>query len=274
MNHLMEKYKLCEFCGISTHQIRKYFFKCPKCKNIYNKSYQTIAYEDTYFETEYKKQYGKSYIDDKKNIQLKMQYRLNRIKPILQDFSGKKLLEIGSAAGFFLEIANENGFISKGWEISTYMSEYANQNGNTTIQGNFLDLLDHEKNDQYDVISAFYVIEHFTDQKKIWEGFQRLLKKGGLLLLAVPSYFGPAFYFHKDEWDKNHPKDHYIDYSPYGIKTVCNLFGFKKLLIYTEGLHPERFLLGNVFFLKYFYNIIQKTFNFSDTIYIVLKKSN
>jgi SAM-dependent methyltransferase len=263
---------LCEFCNVLTKNHINGFYRCVTCGNIYNGQYQTTEYEDSYFEVEYKKQYGKSYIEDKPDIQKKMQSRLDCIKPYISSFTDKKLLEAGSAAGFFLEIAREAGFYVKGWEISSYMTKFANQQGNTTIQGNFLNLLEKEHDESYDVIAAFYVIEHFREQNKIWQGFYRLLKKDGLLLLAMPSFFGPAFYFHKKDWVKNHPLDHYIDYSPAGIKKVCNLFGLKLLHIYPEGLHPERFLLGNTFFLKYFYTMIQKTCKFTDTMFVVIQK--
>jgi len=264
---------ICEFCDLETREFQKGFSVCPKCRNIYNKNYKTIIYEDNYFESEYKKQYGKSYIDDKIAIQNKMRFRLNKIKSNVTALHGKKLLEAGSAAGFFLEIASAAGCIATGWEVSSYMAEYANRNGNKTIQGNFLDMLDMEKNNQYDIISAFYVIEHFREQKKIWSGFSRLLRNNGLLLLAIPSYYGPAFYFQREGWLKNHPVDHFIDYSPAGLKKVCSMFGFKLVNIFPEGVHPERFFLGNIALLKHVYIGIQKIFKFSDTIFVLLKKT-
>lgn len=264
---------ICEFCNIPAKHEVSGFYKCPRCGNLYNSGYKTTAYEGDYFEDEYKKQYGLSYIDDKKNIQKKMFTRLNHIKKYMNQTEGKRLLEIGSAAGFFLEIASDSGFLSQGWEISAYMSEYANKQGNKTTQGNFLDLLDNEKTGNFDLVCAFYSIEHFQCQKKIWQGLSRLLNKGGLLALTVPSYFGPVYYFQKEQWIKTHPVDHFVDYSPSGIKKVCSLFGFKLLQAFPDAYHPERFIFGRSIIFRKFYTMLQKKLVFSDTIFLILQKT-
>lgn len=199
---------LCEFCCVPTKNVFSHFYRCPNCGNLFNLNHQTTSYEDSYFEGEYEKQYGKTYIDDKSNIQKRMKLRLEQVRPFIQYAKHKKLLEIGSAAGFFLELASAAGFLAKGWEISKYMSDYANEHGSPTIQGDFLNLLQEESRNEYDMICAFYVIEHFKEQKEIWKGLSRIIRDNGLLILALPSTFGPAFYYHQDNWIKNHPRDH------------------------------------------------------------------
>jgi len=272
MGREISEYIRCQFCHVETRHIVGNFRRCPRCTNLYNGDYRTTVYEDTYFESEYKNQYGKSYIGDKANIQKKMRSRLEILKTCAGSFQGKNLLEVGSAAGFFLELANGAGLKSQGWELSAYMCDYANKHGLTTRQGNLLELLDKAPSNSFDMIAAFYVIEHFTEQKKIWEGFSRLLKNGGVLALALPSFYGPAYHFHRSDWVRTHPRDHFLDYSPGGIKKVCKVFGLKILHISPEGLHPERFFLGNLPFLKNVYTTIQKTCKFSDTMFVVLQK--
>ncbi|MDH4198754.1 MAG: class I SAM-dependent methyltransferase [Spirochaetia bacterium] len=263
----------CVFCDKPLKQWRAHFYQCPACKNIFNAHYQKIVYEDNYFEGEYRKQYGKSYFDDKKNIQSKMRQRLQYLSQYVPDFRNKTLLEIGSAAGYFLEIAEKEGMMARGWEISKYMTEYANSCGNRTIQGDFFSLLK-KSSEQYDVVGAFYVIEHFVSQKQVWQAFSKLIKDNGFLILSIPYAFGPGLYFHMNEWIKNHPADHFIDYTRSGIKKICSMFGFKLMSIYPEGIHPERFPRGDIFFLKYFYSKIQTKCAFSDTVFLVFQKSN
>ena len=266
-------YENCQFCSSLLNNISKKFLVCQNCAVIFNLNYQVTSYEDSYFENEYKNQYGKSYIDDKINLQKKMAHRLEVFKKYFKNNSGnKKLLEIGSAAGFFIELARESGFDAEGWEVSKYMSDFANQNGNKTTTGDFIQLLDFTAHDPYNVIAAFYVIEHFSNPRFIWGSLSKILMPKGYLLLAIPCISGPLYTFHRLQWLKTHPKDHYMDYSHKGIKKISSMFGFKILHMEAEGLHPERFPLGNFPVLRQIYKKIQQILAYSDTIYVVLQK--
>ena len=106
-----------------------------------------------------------------------------------------------------------------------------------------------------------------------WEAAHELLHYGGLLALAVPSLFGPSFYFNKKRWILEHPTDHFIDYSPTSLKKIGKAYSFQLLDIYAEGIHPERFPLGKIPILKGVYRAFQRSTAFADTIFVIFRRS-
>ncbi len=264
-------------CPLNSNQ-QTPFVSCKKCHLIFNIQAKQVTYENDYFNKEYKQQYGISYIADKKNIQLKARYRLLLLQKFITPHTHKNILELGSAMGFFLEVAQKAGFKVEGWEISQKMSQLANQNGLLTRTGNLVNLyskqlqtLQKDKT-KYNVIVAFYVIEHISDPFLVWRLFVQLLSHNGYLALSLPSYSGPTYQFHKNKWEQEHPIDHYVDYSIKSLKIIGKFFGFKLMSVYSEGIHPERFPLGNKPILRSMYAYIQDKTAFSDTIYAILKK--
>ena len=249
------------------------FSFCKGCRLIfYNKGIPT-DYEKNYFFEEYKTQYGRSYLDDKINIQKKMKKKWEILKQYTTSSQSKRLLEVGSACGFFLELTKESNFIAEGWEISSYMAKIANRKDCFTRIGSFRELYQKwgKKPEKFDILVAFYAIEHFQDIFFFWEAAGELLVKGGILALALPSSFGPSFYFRRQEWIRNHPKDHFADHSPQSLRRFASFFGFELLKVSAEGIHPERFPLGTLPVFKKIYEWFQEKYAFSDTIFAILK---
>ena len=285
------------------------FKRCQICRLVFYKKASSQEYESDYFFTEYENQYGKSYLNDKERIQLRMKWRLDLVQKYLSssDQTKPRLLEIGSACGFFLELAQKAGFSSEGWEISNAMAKIANQRNLTTKTGDFSSLYknwlqnkneDNECRDgeaiiygapqgtpqtclpahtsthkKFDVLAAFYVIEHFSEPFIFWEAASNLLKPNGLLVLSLPSIAGPSFLFSKSQWASTHPKDHFVDYSPKSLNMISKAYHFKRLCLKAEGIHPERIPMGSLPFFKNVYKMWQRSFAFSDTIFIIFKKN-
>ena len=272
--------KKCKLCNHTNKIIDTDIYTiCSKCLLLYYNLAKSISYEDDYFGKEYKNQYGKEYIEDKPNIQNKNNYRLQYLDSIFKknkiDYKNKRVLEIGSAAGFFLDIMQQKGCSIQGWEISSVMGKIANSNGISTIVGNFEELFlqwKTKQENQYDIVAAFYVIEHINDPNFVWQAFSSLIKPGGYLLLAMPSYWGPTFYFNKKQWIATHPIDHFVDYSIRSIKKISKQYFFSLKFKTADGVHPYRFPFGTLFIFKHIYSYIQKKIAFADTIYIILQK--
>lgn len=256
------------------------FFRCTHCGLIHYKDAQSVSYESDYFNKEYKDQYGKNYTQDEETIRNLGQKRFKKffqyashLKNASSNIKLKRsFLEVGSAAGFFLHEAKKFGFSIEGWEISKEMSEYANQKGILTLNGDFYSLYEKNKNRKFHIIAAFYVMEHLDYAEKFWNNISNLLEKNGYLLISLPNSYGPVFYFNPLGWEKSHPKDHFYDYNPRSLKIGAALFGLKCLYCGPENLHPERFPMGNNIFMKKVYNYIQQKFYFADTIFCIFQK--
>ena len=282
-NHHQQDYTLKPINGLKPDE----YVQCSYCKVVVSLNAKSTTYEENYFATEYSSQYGKSYLQDKTNIQKRMKWRLDQLEKHTttkfdlnhgdenrqqQSTEKPQLLEIGSAAGFFLELCNDLGFHATGWEISQQMTNYANSKGWETIQGGFL-RLSHNYHKNFALVAAFYVIEHFHDQYLLWKNITKLLKPGGYLLLSLPSSAGPVFKFNKKSWAQGHPRDHFVDYNPLALKKIGRMFGFSLILAKSEGVHPHRFPLGKSLPFSFIYRMYQKLKPFSDTLFVILQKN-
>lgn len=267
----------CPICSAGLkHLSDARFGYCAADKLVVNLAYQPLRYEEDYFNKEYKNQYGRTYTADRQAILERNRIRHEQIKPFFTAKTHPQLLEVGSAAGYFLKIMQEEEFSVRGWEISDTMSQYANARGlKTTKQDFFKGAKAHaKKNGQpYDVLAMFYVLEHLADQQEAWSQFQRMVRPGGFLLIAMPSAAGPTFRFHRKKWYETHPIDHAVDYTPAGLRAIGARFGFELRAAFSEGKHPQRFPLGRFAFIQRLYMKALESAAISDTIFAVMERT-
>ena len=98
-----------------------------------------------------------------------------------------KILDVGCAAGFFLTAAKERGWETYGVEPNTFLCEYGkNEFGLNVFNGT---LKDAKFSDGYfDVVTMWDVLEHTTDPLSELHEANRILKKGGVLVINFPDF--------------------------------------------------------------------------------------
>jgi len=89
-----------------------------------------------------------------------------------------RLLDVGCAAGFFLDVA-ANEFEVEGLELSQWAADHASKNH--TVHRKPLSQLNFTEH--FDVITMFGVIEHFSNPAEEIAAAQRALKPGGYLFI-------------------------------------------------------------------------------------------
>ena len=247
----------------------EYYTYCEKTGTCFYIPAKSRSYSNSYFMDEYKAQYKNTSYEDETALRQLAKRRL----AILERFNTKKtnLLEIGSAAGFFLDEAKKIGYKVKGIEIS--QSEVAYSRDKLGLDAESISFLDYTTDEKFDCIAAFFVLEHFSDQEKVLTKIFSLLNEGGFVFLALPSLYGPTFSTNTDEWFKTHPEDHFADYSPLSIKKVFKYFEAKVLFCEPMSFHVsrDRGIRGRFPF-KLFYNSLAKLTSYGDTIQILAKR--
>lgn len=262
----------CPICKSSKfRKISDDILLCKACRIIYNVNYTQDLYSTDYFGKIYKAQYGKTYEDDFETIYAASIVRLTIMKKFLGNtLSKKRLLDIGCALGFFCKAAKDFGFgVVEGLEISEYAASYSKKKFDilTHITG-FEEFIPIKK---YDVITAWFVLEHCADPYAMFCKIYGILEDDGLFACTLPSYFGPLFYSHRGEWISSHPKDHRIDVAPWSIKKMLRSIGFSYVRCFPSGYHPERF--GAIAQkCKKLYKTIAYLLCFSDTILVIASK--
>src|SRR5699024_2474410 len=95
----------------------------------------------------------------------------------------KKLLDIGSGTGDFLNASKEYGISSTGTEPNEHARKLSITKGNKVVED-----LDKLEGTNFDVITLWHVLEHVYQPSEYLEKINRLLNQDGLLLIAVPNH--------------------------------------------------------------------------------------
>jgi SAM-dependent methyltransferase len=103
---------------------------------------------------------------------------------------GKRLLDIGSGPGYFLEAGRDRGWQVLGFEPSRVAADYTRARGIAVVNDYFSagKARDHGT---FDVISLNLVLEHLRDPIGLIEEAKRMLVPGGLLFVISPNDFNP-----------------------------------------------------------------------------------
>lgn len=108
------------------------------------------------------------------------------LEPLAALLSEKKgrLLEVGSAWGYFLYQAKQHGFDPAGIEINEKAVAFGKERLGVRIVKGFEEL---EKG-SFDLVFSWHALEHFTDLSRIFSDIEKATKPGGHLLIVVPNF--------------------------------------------------------------------------------------
>jgi 2-polyprenyl-3-methyl-5-hydroxy-6-metoxy-1,4-benzoquinol methylase len=206
-----------------------------------------VEYAEDYFFASYKKQYGKTYLEDFPSLAGAGKKRLALIRRLLRGGTGR-LLDIGCAYGPFLSAAREEGFDPLGIDPAAGAVRYVREElGIEAHVGFFPDpsLPVPPEGGCFTAVTLWYVIEHFEKLSPVLGEINRLLKTGGALAFSTPSSSGISGRKSLGAFLENSPQDHYTIWSPALCGRLLARYGFRVKTIRVTGHHPERFPLGS-----------------------------
>ena len=209
----------CELCGHKGNWTsvypKKAIVKCPNCQLVfYDKKIDAASlYTEDYFKGgEYA-----DYLADKEIIQRNFGCRIKQLRKYKD---GGRLLEIGSAYGLFMEMAQPFWQVT-GVEISSECAEYARNNLGLDVKtADFLSLQD--EFESYDIICMWDTVEHLAHPVRYIEKASRWLKPGGLLFLTTGDIDSRMSRFRKDKWRLIHPPTHLYYFSKNTLTRSAN----------------------------------------------------
>ncbi|MEI0669246.1 methyltransferase domain-containing protein [Brachyspira pulli] len=264
----------CPFCSshnieMKNRNIESNLYKCKKCNTLFRKYFLPpfTDYSSKYFVEDYKNQYGKTYEEDSKNLAALAKRRLEKIKKIKPN---GKILDIGSAMGFFLNEAREYGYETEGIEISEYASNYCINTLKLNVHN--CSLLDFEyKEKKYDIITAWYVVEHVYNFESILDKILFSLKDDGILAFATPNGNGLSGKYNKNYFSIV-PTDHAFEANPKSLDILMSKHSLKCIDLENQSVYYNRFCdIFNLNFIRKntllskIYNSTAKKKNLGDT---------
>jgi len=144
---------------------------------------------------------------------------------------GKKILDIGAGTGDFLKICKDNSWDVSGVEPSENAREIANKK-----QINLLVDITEIKNNTFDVITMWHVLEHVINLNEYILSLKKLLKQNGVLIIAVPNYKSYDAIYYNKHWAAFDVPRHISHFSQKSIVKI-----FKEVDMNVEEIKPMKF---------------------------------
>lgn len=162
------------------------------------------------------------------------------------------VLDFGCGNGYLMSRLVREGFDCAGLENSTFAIRDLKKrfNGNKkvrVIKGDVRTL--YRSGAKYDAVVAGEVLEHLSNDKKAVEGFYKVLKKGGICVVTVPS--NPEMWSELDVY-----AGHYRRYKKNDLLVLFEKSGFTVLKVFYWGF-PISYLWDR-FFMSSFHCSIKK----------------
>jgi len=225
----------CSICG--SYKIEKKFsqtannavFKCTECGTEFlfpqlSDGELKLLYSENYY-----KAWGlQGEHENEATKKMKMATFSLSIKLIQKYRPNGRLLDIGCATGYLLEVANQAGYETYGIEISEYSSTIAKKKfGDKNIFCGTLEECDFEKN-FFDAITMTDLIEHVRNPQNVLNEAASLLKPGGILLITTPDDSTMSNKLFGKKWP-HYKTEHFFYLNHKSIKMLADKCGFNLL---------------------------------------------
>jgi 2-polyprenyl-3-methyl-5-hydroxy-6-metoxy-1,4-benzoquinol methylase len=201
LNHNGIEYVNCNLCGandtklvfhlnVRSQHVGKYnrdvwdIVRCQRCGLVYeNPRPDAAALQNFYtFESFADRSFVQDWFVNNADLNQVTWQRL--LRAIRRYRSSGQLLDVGCGAGTFLVEARRAGFEVAGQEVAPFFVNYCREQENLTIYDGELDTMEIEST-SLDIITAFDMIEHHPDPKRLVTEIRRLLRPGGLFVIST-----------------------------------------------------------------------------------------
>jgi SAM-dependent methyltransferase/spore coat polysaccharide biosynthesis predicted glycosyltransferase SpsG len=225
------------------------YFRCGDCGTVYMLRFTTgreHPYTKAYFFEEYQRQYGRTYLEDWPTLSALAEPRLDIIEALARRSLGRarglSLLDVGCAYGPFLAAARARGQEPFGLDLAEDAASYVRSElGIPAASGDFVDpAVASAFGGPFDVLSMWYVVEHFEELRLALRNAASLLRPGGILALSTPSIEGASGRFDRGTFFEKSPEDHFTLWEPSRARSILKDYGFRVERIRITGIHPER----------------------------------
>ena len=233
----------CNLCGADdTMPVTEidgfHIVRCRQCGLIYvNPRYQKELLQQIYTETYYEHDGLKNgleffgyedYLADEENIRITFAKRLKTV----ERYANKgRLLDVGCATGFFLDLARRKGWKVVGTEVSRFSVHYVQERFDLDVRLGALRGLMFDA-ETFDAVTMWDVIEHVIDPVGELQEVRRILREGGLLSIITPDAGSLVARLLGDRWEEfRRVREHIYFFSRHTMTEMLRKTGFEVLRI-------------------------------------------
>ncbi len=217
----------CIVCG-ADRQIPFYdgLLRCGECGHVV----ADLALGEAAFHALYARSYffGDEYLDyiaDRPVLQRNFGLRLKTLGRFINPARHQRLLEIGCAYGFFLDLARHEFATAQGIDVSADAIRYARSElGVDAVEGDFLA---HDFGPQrFDVVCLWDTIEHLRSPHLYIAKAASLLEPGGFIAITTGDIESFVARWQKNRWRLIHPPTHVHYFSRRSLRRLLERYGF------------------------------------------------
>ena len=266
MEHQLTNIENCPVCGGGSHQkfleaedhnVSNDRFNIVECSDCSFRFTNPIPTEDTIGEY-YKSENYVSHSGTKKGFVNRV-YHIVRSRAIKQKenlaakYSKEKvILDIGCGTGDFLGYCKSQNWKTLGLEPDQSARKIALESN--AIEAKDLSHLYEIESNTFDVISMWHVLEHVYNLNEDIEQYKKILKKEGVLIVAVPNCSSKDAEHYKSSWAAYDLPIHLYHFRPDNMKQLFSKHGMEVVEIlpmkfdsYYISMISEKYKGGNIF---------------------------
>jgi SAM-dependent methyltransferase len=183
----------CYLCGTGDPKLlveldRYNVLRCVNCSFVYSDfpaDQAASLYDEHYFHEDFGPYFAESF-GEVENGPLRKKFE--EYAGVLAEFSPPpgELLDVGCAAGLFLDVARERGWNVQGLELSPHAVKVAREHFGLTVHEGDFAAVDLEEG-SFDAITLLDVLEHLYEPSESLQRIKALLRPGGILMVVLPN---------------------------------------------------------------------------------------
>jgi SAM-dependent methyltransferase len=155
------------------------------------------------------------------------------------------LLDVGCAMGVLLEEAQRAGFTARGIDISADAVMYCRKKKLDVLEGTLSSVGKKLRENSFDIVTAFEIIEHERDPLGMMSRVLSLLKIGGIAVLTTPNHSSFWRKIMGKWWVGYHHPEHVTFWDPRSLRELFERAGYRDIVIRRDS--PRPFPLSFVF---------------------------
>lgn len=176
------------------------------------------------YRSDYYQSWGITGDDDESARSMKQGTFAHRMKPLAALVPVGRVLDVGCATGYFLEVAAAAGWDVYGVELSDYAAGLARRTFGDRVFSGTLEQAGYPDG-YFDVITLSDLLEHVPDPRSFLHEVRRLLRPDGILMIVTPDVTSLSARIMGARWS-HYKQEHLHYFSPGTIIRLLSESGF------------------------------------------------